>query len=113
MDLTILQFAKFRLWKDLDENWDTFTENALVRHLVYAPNEEFVDPVAREEESDLDALIAQLPVPADSSQAEAVSDAAVGRTFVLEGPPGRREITDDYQSACSLDRAREESALRR
>ncbi len=29
-----------------------------------------------------------MPVPADSSQLDAVADAVGGRTFVLEGPPG-------------------------
>ena len=29
-DLAVLQFAKFRLWKDLDEHWADFTDNPLV-----------------------------------------------------------------------------------
>src|SRR5215203_713611 len=29
-DLAILQFAKFRLWKDLDEHWSDFADNPLV-----------------------------------------------------------------------------------
>ncbi|WBM80908.1 DUF3320 domain-containing protein [Cryobacterium breve] len=37
---------------------------------------------------DLDALGGSVPVPADSSQLEAVAEATAGRTFVLEGPPG-------------------------
>src|SRR5690606_2746033 len=31
--LAILQFAKFRLWKDLDENWPTLLQSPLARHL--------------------------------------------------------------------------------
>lgn len=88
IELAILQFAKFRLWKDLDDHWDTFTQNPLVDHLVHTPTEAFQDPVAPVEHHDLDEIISNLPVPADSSQAEAVVDAADGRTFVLEGPPG-------------------------
>jgi AAA domain len=38
--------------------------------------------------TDLDDLAARLPVPADASQLRAVAEAAAGRTFVLEGPPG-------------------------
>jgi hypothetical protein len=30
--LSIFQFAKFRLWKDLDESWQEFAKNDLVRH---------------------------------------------------------------------------------
>lgn len=97
VDLAVLQFAKFRLWKDLDENWETLAENHLVRHLIDTPSDPFIDPALIDHEGnvvtdegpvDLDALLAQLPVSADSSQLEAVSAAIAGRTFVLEGPPG-------------------------
>ncbi|WP_299038531.1 DUF3320 domain-containing protein [uncultured Pseudokineococcus sp.] len=87
-DLSILQFAKFRLWKDLDENWEALTGNALVQHLVSTPTEPFTDPAPDPGEVDLDELAARCPVPADSSQLTAVADAVAGRTFVLEGPPG-------------------------
>ena len=87
-DLTVLQFAKFRLWKDLDESWPAFANNPLVRHLIYTPTESFVDPVEGELIPDLEGLAESCPVPADSSQLRAVVDAAAGRTFVLEGPPG-------------------------
>jgi hypothetical protein len=88
LDLSILQFAKFRLWKDLDENWQTLAGNALVNHLVHTPTQPFVDPVALPEPADLDALGAECPVPGDSSQLAAVAEALSLRTFVLEGPPG-------------------------
>src|SRR3954470_23672126 len=88
-DLAILQFAKFRLWKDLDEHWADFAENPLVHHLVHQPTEAFEDP-ARDLGGyvDLDELAAELPAPADASQLRAIAEAAAGRTFVLEGPPG-------------------------
>lgn len=88
VDLSILQFAKFRLWKDLDENWQTLAKSPLVAHLIDSPTEAFVDPVPATDDVDLDELGAAVPVPADSSQLEAVADAVAGRTFVLEGPPG-------------------------
>src|SRR5215203_4445927 len=88
-DLAILQFAKFRLWKDLDEHWADFAENPLVHHLVHEPTEAFEDP-ARDSGPyvDLDELAAELPAPADASQLRAIAEAGAGRTFVLEGPPG-------------------------
>lgn len=86
--LAILQFAKFRLWKDLDDHWSDLLQNSLVRHLVETPTEEFLDPVPSTDETDLDALDALCPIPADASQLEAVRDAVHGNTFVLEGPPG-------------------------
>lgn len=87
-DLAILQFAKFRLWKDLDENWETFASNPLVEHLVQTPAEAFADPIPGVANPDLDELAEQCPIPADSSQLRAIHEAAAGRTFVLEGPPG-------------------------
>ncbi|MCW2741915.1 MAG: putative ATP-dependent helicase [Blastococcus sp.] len=88
-DLAILQFAKFRLWKDLDEHWSDFADNPLVSHLVHEPTEAFEDPVSDTGGfTDLDELAAALPAPADASQLRAIAEAAAGRTFVLEGPPG-------------------------
>ncbi|KQM81280.1 DUF4011 domain-containing protein [Agromyces sp. Leaf222] len=88
VDLAILQFAKFRLWKDLDEHWGTLAENALVSHLIHTPLDAFQDPNPDAATVDLDELGAVVPVPADASQLEAVAEAVGGRTFVLEGPPG-------------------------
>ncbi|MGW9167348.1 DUF4011 domain-containing protein [Agromyces sp. NPDC055658] len=88
VDLSILQFAKFRLWKDLDENWEVLAQNALVSHLIQTPLDPFSDPVAVPPEVDLDDLGEAVPVPADASQLGAVAEAVAGRTFVLEGPPG-------------------------
>lgn len=88
VDLSILQFAKFRLWKDLDDNWGVLAKNPLVSHLIHSPLDQFQDPVSDVAEVDLDELGAVVPVPADGSQLEAVADAVGGRTFVLEGPPG-------------------------
>ncbi|TDE88586.1 DUF3320 domain-containing protein [Occultella glacieicola] len=87
-DLAILQFAKFRLWKDLDENWEQFEHNPLVHHLIHTPTDAFDDPVPPPAEVDLDELASICPVPADSSQLGAIAEAVAGRTFVLEGPPG-------------------------
>lgn len=86
--LSILQFAKFPLWKDVDESWKVLSRNSLVAHLIDTPLESYVDPVPEVAEVDLDELGSALPVPADSSQLGAVAEAVGGRTFVLEGPPG-------------------------
>ncbi|TDH48412.1 DUF3320 domain-containing protein [Mycobacterium eburneum] len=86
--LSVLQFAKFPLWKDLDESWRTLANNSLVTHLIETPLEPYTDPVAEVSGVDLDELRATMPVPADSSQLQAVAEAGAGRTFVLEGPPG-------------------------
>src|SRR3954453_15028769 len=88
-DLAILQFAEFRLGKDLDEHWTDFAKNPLVSHLVHEPTEAFEDPASDTGGfADLDELAAGLPAPADASQLRAIAEAEAGRTFVLEGPPG-------------------------
>jgi len=86
--LGLFNFSSFRLWKDLLENWQKFERNPLVKHLIHTPNEPFVEPVETEPDTDLDSLIAQLPIPADGSQVAAVAKAAAGHTFILQGPPG-------------------------
>lgn len=86
--LGFFNFSSYRLWRDLIENWKTFEKNPLVNHLIYSPNVPFEDKVTNTEEIDLDALVAKLPIEADSSQAQAVAMALQGKTFVLQGPPG-------------------------
>lgn len=86
--LAILQFAKFPLWKDLDESWAALADNSLVRHLIETPLAAYTDPVPAPEGVDLNDLRPNMPVPADSSQLQAIAEAVAGRTFVLEGPPG-------------------------
>lgn len=87
-ELAVLQFAKFRLWKDLEDNWEQLCKNSLVNHLVFSPTQRYLNPVIENEEVDLDELGSRCPVPADASQLEAISAAVDQRTFVLEGPPG-------------------------
>ncbi len=86
--LAILQFSTLQMWQDLGENWPTFLENSVVRHLVETPTDSFADPVPEPEPDPTAEATAYLPVPADGSQLEAVRWAAAGRSFVLEGPPG-------------------------
>lgn len=87
-EISLLQFAKFRLWRDLEENWEALLRRPLARHLAHTPTAEFSDPVQDLKERDLDQLGLLCPIPADSSQLTAIGDALAGRTFVLEGPPG-------------------------
>ncbi len=87
-EISMLQFAKYRLWKDLDDNWESLLEQPLVQHLAFTPTAEFSDPIKANEEYDLEQLGLQCPIPADGSQLTAIADAMEGRTFVLEGPPG-------------------------
>ena len=87
-DIAVLQFAKYRLWKDIDESWEQLLAAPLVKHLALTPTDEFVDPARPEVDHPLEALAAKSPIPADGSQLTAIAEALGGRTFVLEGPPG-------------------------
>lgn len=87
-DIAVLQFAKYRLWRDIDEDWERLLAAPLVRHLALSPTEEFIDPVAPVRDHQLDELATMCPIPADGSQLTAIAEALAGRTFVLEGPPG-------------------------
>ncbi len=86
--VSLLQFAKYRLWKDLEENWETLLGSPLAHHLAHTPTLEFADPVSPSGDQRLDELGLLCPIPADGSQLGAIADAMSGRTFVLEGPPG-------------------------
>jgi len=89
--LAIVGFTGYLLWRDLDEHWERFLAQPVARHLALTPTDRFVDPAAGIVDTSvtgLDAVVAESPVAADGSQAEAVAAARAGRTFVLEGPPG-------------------------
>ena len=89
--LAIVGFTGYLLWRDLDEHWERFLAQPVARHLALTPTARFSDPAAGEVDATveaLDAVVADAPIPADASQAQAVAYARAGRTFVLEGPPG-------------------------
>jgi len=86
--ISILNFGKFRLWKDLDESWESFAESPLVKHLIETPTNPYEDAESSDQTPDLDAIAATSPIQADGSQVVAIGKALSGQTFVLEGPPG-------------------------
>ncbi len=105
--LAILQFATVEMWRDLGEHWQEFLHNPVVQHLVETPVENFEDPVAAPEITELLEADAVLPVPVDGSQLEAIAWASAGKTFVLEGPPGTgKSQTITNMIADSLDKGK-------
>jgi len=80
--LAVLDFATFRMWKDIHSNWEQFSNNVVVNHLINSTNASLVQ--------DLPTYIQEpmAPFSCDESQMEAVRWALEGRSFVLEGPPG-------------------------
>lgn len=84
-------FAKFLMWKDLEDNAPVLLESPVVRHIAGASAtwvdiERPMSPDRLDDEVPSHALPAVLD--ADSTQLSAVVSALRGRSFVLQGPPG-------------------------
>ncbi|MFW5829989.1 MAG: DUF4011 domain-containing protein, partial [Planctomycetota bacterium] len=90
--LALFSFAKYLIWKDLQDRSNELKANDVVRHLIDSPREGFDDGIAYPEPRQLDDRYPPArtfcPLSADSSQMAAVFAAAEGANFVLEGPPG-------------------------
>lgn len=90
--LATFSFAKYLMWKDLVERTEQLKQNPVVRHLIETPRERFPSSVAFPNPRNLDTTHHPeqifCPLPADSSQLSAVMAAAMGKDFVLVGPPG-------------------------
>ncbi|SFM91665.1 Part of AAA domain-containing protein [Variovorax sp. OV329] len=90
--LSMFSFAKYLMWKDLTERTDQLRQNAVVRHLIDSPRDNYPSGVAFPSPRELDREFGPeqtfCPLPADSSQLSAVMAAVRGKDFVLIGPPG-------------------------
>lgn len=85
-------FAKYLMWRDLEERRDKLARSRIVRHLLDETRTPFETEQAfpRPEQLDTNVPAGKLfcPLPADSSQLAAVCAAASGKNFILVGPPG-------------------------
>jgi len=91
VDLAILQFAKFRMWKDIEDHWGVISSNRVIQHLVRGNHRSLGNPLAstsQKSKYSLDELSESCPLPADATQLTAISKAISGDNFILEGPPG-------------------------
>jgi hypothetical protein len=90
--LSTFSFAKYLMWKDLQDRTEALKENSIVRHLIETPTSSFNDGVPFLEPRELDQKFSPAkvftPLSADSSQLAAALDAVAGKNFVLRGPPG-------------------------
>lgn len=91
--LSTFSFAKYLMWKDLNDRTDLLKESPVVRHLIETPRDpygsnqgDFPQPAELDEKRH--PKDTYLPLPADSSQMAAAIAAAEGKDFVLIGPPG-------------------------
>lgn len=88
--LIIAKFSTYGMWKDLNDHWEQFMKAPVFRHIALTPGEAFDDPAGNTDLRDIDVHEEELPlpIPADGAQLKAITAAAQGRSFVLEGPPG-------------------------
>lgn len=91
MCVGIFSFAKFVMWSDIHTNSERMLKSSLVESLVEkrkADSMAIPDNDARTMDKETKPIELALPLDADSSQIEAVADAAAGKSFLLYGPPG-------------------------
>jgi hypothetical protein len=82
-------FGNYRLWRDLSDNWQHYMKNPLINHMVTKQNQSYPPQSDAEVvQIDLDELASELPIPADSSQLDAIRRALAKQTYVLQGRPG-------------------------
>lgn len=90
--LGIFSFAKFLMWKDLQDRQKQLMENSVVAHLINNPGKAFAEsdigfaPATLDDTYRPQDLFA--PLLSDSSQLRAICVASDGKNLVVEGPPG-------------------------
>lgn len=94
VSLGFFQFGKLLMYLDLDpDRWpddDSIAEHPLVKQVLEGASDSGIGGGAPVQIDDLplDVPETQLIESADSSQHQAIIDAAAGRNMVIEGPPG-------------------------
>lgn len=88
--LSLFSFARFVMWNDIKTHREKMMENNVVSSLVNGYGDFPVLETIKKEELDekLSSSSLAIPLPADSSQIEAIHASAEGASFVLDGPPG-------------------------
>ncbi len=90
--LGIFSFAKYLMWKDLQERRQQLLASPVVAHLINHPGKAFADsetgfdPATLDEQYRPQDLFA--PMLSDSSQLRAICLAGEGKNLVVVGPPG-------------------------
>lgn len=92
MVLSTFSFAKYLMWKDLNEHTDELRNTPFVKHMIDTPREKYMrEPSfipAHEHDDRIDPALLLTPLSCDSSQISAIHASGADGDFVLEGPPG-------------------------
>lgn len=88
--LSLFSFARFVMWSDIKTHREKMMKNPVISSFVNGFNELSGGDLSANHEIDDDAPSSSLaiPLPADSSQIEAIRGSANGVSFILDGPPG-------------------------
>lgn len=89
--LGAFSFNKFIMWNDIHLNSDKLSQNKIVASLISGKIEWETEAELKNIENLDDTYhpsALSLPISADSSQLEAIRESAMGKSFVLHGPPG-------------------------
>ena len=89
--LGLFSFSKFVMWNDVHNNCEKMERNAIIQSLVEKRLQISLPSHAidvRENDQKEPPCSAAVPLPADSSQLEAILASGEGRSFILYGPPG-------------------------
>lgn len=90
--LGLFSFSKFVMWNDIHNNCEKMERNPIIQSLIakrlklHQPKRHLVN-VRISDQKDPPNYSA-VPLPADSSQLEAILMSGVDRSFILYGPPG-------------------------
>lgn len=82
--LGIFAFSQYLMWNDLDKNEEIY----LSHPIVHSIEQGFRDPEVNEDILEFEEKDVFLPIPADGTQINAITNALGNQSFVLHGPPG-------------------------
>lgn len=90
--LSTFSFAKYLMWKDLNDHTEELRGTPFVKHMIDSPRDLYTRTPAfissRELDARIDPAALLTPLSCDSSQIAAIDASGMDGDFVLEGPPG-------------------------
>lgn len=88
--LSLFSFARFVMWNDIKTHREQMMQNDIISSFVNGYGKTVsVDSIQKEAlDEEISSSSLAIPLPADSSQIEAIDASTKGLSFVLDGPPG-------------------------
>mgnify|MGYP002515422631 CR=1 FL=1 len=88
--ISLFSFARFVMWNDIKTHRSQMMQNELISSFVNgcSSNKPVESPKKETLDEEISSSSLAIPLPADSSQIEAINASTKGQSFVLDGPPG-------------------------